>query len=52
MAPGSRQASTEYGYDGQHDTTYDSPESSFSEMIEAIAVNPSAYSFSDPEDNY
>ncbi len=52
MAPGSRQASTEYGYEGQYDTTYDSPESSFSEMIEAIAVNPSAYSFSDPEDNY
>lgn len=47
-----RQAPAEYGYDGQDNMTYDSPESSFSEMIEAIAANPSTDSFSDPEDNY
>ncbi len=47
-----RQSSAECGYAGQGDTHDCSPESSFSEMIEAIAANPSAYSFSDPEDNY
>jgi chromosome partitioning protein len=52
MAPSSRQVSTEYGYTSQDKTTYDSPESSFSEMVEAIAANPSAYSFSDPDENY
>lgn len=52
MDSSSRQASSDYGYNSQEDTTYYSPESSFSEMIEAIAVNPTAVSFSDPEDNY
>ena len=52
METSARHASVEYGYAGQEDTTYDSPESSFSEMVEAIAANPSAYSFSDPEENY
>lgn len=47
-----RQAPVEYGYAGRDNTTYDSPESSFSEMVEAIAANPSAYSFSDPDENY
>ena len=52
METGYRQASAEYAYASQDNTTDDSPESSFSEMIEAIAANPSAYSFSDPEENY
>ena len=47
-----KQVSAEYGYTGQDETNFYSPESSFSEMIEAIAANPSTVSFSDPEDNY
>jgi len=47
-----RQASAESEYADQDNTTYYSSESSFSEMVEAIAANPSAYSFPDPEENY
>jgi len=47
-----RQASAEYGYADEDNTTYYSPESNFSEMIEAIAANPSAGSFSETEDHY
>jgi len=47
-----RLASAEYGCADQDNTTYYSPESNFSEMIEAIAANPSAGSFSEPEDHY
>ena len=52
MEKNARKSFAEYGYAGQEDMTYDSPESSFSEMIEAIAANPYAYSFSDPEEKY
>lgn len=49
---GFRDASSEYGYAAKENSAYSSSESSYSEMIEAIAANPYAYSFSDPEDNY
>jgi chromosome partitioning protein len=49
---GYKKASTEYGYAEKENNSYYSPESSYSEMIEAIAASPSSYSFSDPEDNY
>lgn len=49
---GYRHVSTEYGYAEKEGTAYYSSGSSYSDMIEAIAANPSAYSFSDPEDNY
>jgi chromosome partitioning protein len=47
-----RQTKAEYEYTGQEDATYYSPESSYSEMVEAIAANHSGYSFSDPDENY
>lgn len=49
---GHRQTSTEYGYAEKESTAYYSSGSSYTDMIEAIAANPSAYSFSDPEDKY
>ncbi len=47
-----KQAATEYGYARQDNTSYHTPGSSFSEMVEAIAANPSSDSFSEPDDNY
>jgi chromosome partitioning protein len=47
-----RQAMAEYEYADQDNATHYSLQSSFSEMIESIAANPSAVSFSDTEDNY
>jgi len=47
-----RKTTTDYSYSGQEDSNYYSPGSSYSEMVEAIAVSSYGYSFSDPDDNY
>jgi chromosome partitioning protein len=49
---GYRSGSNEYGYAEKESTAYYSSGSSYTDMIEALAANSSAYSFSDPEDNY
>ncbi|NLD37669.1 MAG: ParA family protein [Desulfatiglans sp.] len=52
IGTGYRRSTDEYGYAEKDNTAYYSPESSYSEMIEAIATSNSGYSFSDPDDNY